>query len=424
MGQVPQTYPQQLPLVERKIETPVSQTSNTNTMSKIKQVKQATGLMTCIFEHTVTETTAKYEWEGPKMNVPNRQWWDEVMAFFEWTQAEHHSEAQVRVYVNATTREWKAWAFPQRGRTGMTTRELDEHPQTAIQRAQFGDEWLYYCTIHHHCSGSAFQSSTDTANEVGQDGIHITIGKVGSNHYDIHARVYQSRFHLSSIKLDTFWDVTAVKATIPEHMRSMMPDDVDARLAAFEMCTPPAPETTFPEVWKENYIIDAPPRPTVQPMGHFSSGYVVAQRTYLDRCVTVTKWDKDRCEADIKELIKESRGTPKNDPKLLAFTSDMFIKIAEMLMTLEDEELVMMDLMFKHDMSVSAYSDMVAKIHQQELNRELKRALKQEKAGGAPSEVGLPTETDEEERMDYEGHPIPNGEVRYPGYGQGHGLGG
>ncbi len=420
MGQVPQTYPQQLQLTQQTKTQPIE--TQQISMSKIKQVKQIPSLMTCIFEHAVQETTAKYEWEGPKMNLPNRAWWDEVMAFFEWTQREHHSEAQVRVYVNATTREWKAWAFPQRGRTGMTTRELEDHPQTAIQRAQFGDQWVYYCTIHHHCSGSAFQSSTDTSNEIGQDGIHITIGKVGSQHYDIHARVYQSRYHLPAVGLHSFWDVTAIKNSIPAHLKSLLPEDVDARLAAFEMCIPPAAETTFPELWKENYIIDAPPPVrTITNNNYYSGGYT-GVRTYLDRSSITTKWDKDRCKTEIKTMINESKSKDPTDPKALIFTSDMFVKMADLIMTLEDEEMIMLDIMFKNDMSVQEYADMVGEIHLKEVNKELKKEMK--KISGGETEVGLPKETDEQERLDYEGHPVPNGMIKYPGYGDGFGMGG
>ncbi len=380
--------------------------------TKVKQVKQSAGLLTCIFEHAVESTTASFKWEGPKMNVPNRVWWDQVMAFFEWSQREHRSEAQVRVFVNPTTREWQAWAFPQKGKLGMATTELPDHPQFSLQRPRFGDDWTYYGTIHHHCGAGAFQSGTDSANEIVLDGLHITIGKIGSARYEIDARVYQSRFRLNNVRLDTFWDVSELKSTIPAHLKSLLPVDVDARLAAFEMCVPPLPETTFPEIWKENYIIEAPPvaRFGMVPSQLYTSFSSASVRTYLDRCSTHAKWDSDRCRADMKELIKEGvevEGRP------VPITHEMILDMADMAQQFSAEDLIILDLMFKHDLTPDKFMEMAVDIENSDPKKELKKELSQQ---GLLKEVGLPG-GDQESTFDYEGG-------NYYGFGSGHGLGG
>ena len=414
-----------LPLVSTPVSQLNAQQQATTMAHKVKQVKQSAGLMTCIFDHTVSETKANFEWEGPKMNVPNRDWWDEIMAFFEWTQREHHSEAQVRLFVNPTTREWKGWAFPQRGKTGMTTRELDAHPDTAIQRQQFGDGWVYYGTIHHHCSCSAFQSGTDSANEVAQDGLHITIGKVGSPHYDIHARVYQSKYELTSVGLETFWDVTELYGNIPAHLKAVLPENVRSRLAAFDMCVPPPANTAFPEIWKQNYIIEVPPVsvPTgvgtgyPRPMNHHYHGSTL--RTYTERSRIDVSFDRDRAERDLKTLMRETAEDALTDSDIHVVTIKDIIALIDSVTVLNDWEFNILDIMLKNDVKLEVFNTIAEKLAKEEVEDELKQELDAINAAnaGMPKEVGLPKETDEQSRMDYEGH-------YFPGHGQGFSLGG
>jgi len=110
--------------------------------------------------------------------------WHQVMSFFRWTNKVMDSESQVRLYVNTKLGRWGAWAFPQEARTGMSAREIatPETPEQAVERfalweSQPSSDWVYFCTVHHHCSASAFQSHTDEENEKGQDGLHITVAE-------------------------------------------------------------------------------------------------------------------------------------------------------------------------------------------------------------------------------------------------------
>lgn len=230
------------------------QVSNTTT---IKQLKELPGMMSCLFEHKVTDTSAKFKWTGPKISP---ELWSQILAFFKWTYDEHKSESQVRLFVNHRTRQWSAWAFPQRARTGMSAHEITEgedgYEATKTQRAQFGDHegWTYFGTVHHHCSSSAFQSGTDRQNEHDQDGLHITIGKMDERRHDIHCRLYISGFSILGLDMSDFWDVEHVLRGLPHVLRNLLADGAEDALAKQQMCIPSPAETEFPEVWKTNVI--------------------------------------------------------------------------------------------------------------------------------------------------------------------------
>jgi hypothetical protein len=142
---------------------------------------------------------------------------------------------------------WAAWAFPQEAKTGMTAKEID-NADAGTQREQFKDSdgWAYLGTVHHHCSCSAFQSSVDQNNEKDQDGIHITIGNMNSDVYDMHCRFYL-RKDLFDVDMSWFWD-------IGETFTEGMPPDLHNRIARWQMCQPAPLDQEFPQVWRDNVI--------------------------------------------------------------------------------------------------------------------------------------------------------------------------
>jgi len=241
---------------QQQKEQTMSNTSN------IKQLRDIPRLFNCMFEHEVAKTVVKYDYVGPKIS---RETWNEVLAFFRWTYKDHNSESQVRMFVHPE-HGWKAWAFPQKARTGMSAQELDEkdegYNRTIEQRQQFKQEdgWLYFCTVHHHCNIGAFQSSTDEHNEMGQDGIHITIGNMGAAKYAIDARMYYCGYKLVSLNMSKYWDIGDALSSIPERLRRLLPDNTEHMLALEQMCEPPPENATFSEVWRANVI--EPPKPT------------------------------------------------------------------------------------------------------------------------------------------------------------------
>lgn len=238
-------------------------------MSKVKQLKEYNGCLSCLFEHEVSSTKAKFDWTGPCISP---EVWNKVLAFFRWTYKEHTSESQVRLFVNPQQGRWEAWAFPQQGKTGMTSKELDT-PEAKEQRQLFPDSdgWLYFGTVHHHCSASAFQSGTDRDNEENQDGLHITIGNMNSqNNYDMHVRLYLSGFNLDP-DMSWFWDVTPVISAIPKEMIPFISENALHKIAVAKMTTPPPDDQTFPDQWRQNYI-EVRTAPTIVGRGGYSGG--------------------------------------------------------------------------------------------------------------------------------------------------------
>ena len=215
---------------------------------QIHETKEVPGLISCRIEYEVKTAKGGLQYSGPKFTP---ELWHQVLSFFRWTHKEMDSESQVRLYVNQKLSRWGAWAFPQAARTGMTARELPV-PETVEQaRVRFAswnsepsDDWLYFGTVHHHCSASAFQSSTDEQNEWNQDGLHITVGRMEADQHELHARLYLggNRFEPD---LSLFWPLD------PE-LAMKVPKSMHDELARYQMGGKVTVD--FPDVWRENLV--------------------------------------------------------------------------------------------------------------------------------------------------------------------------
>ncbi|MCR6656606.1 MAG: hypothetical protein NVV63_12530 [Opitutus sp.] len=123
-------------------------------------------------------------WSGAPIPV---SLWREVLAFFKWSYDTTKSETQVRLFYHFHRGEWRAHAFPQEKNSGMTTKELPDHPNMAADmKAILDDGFTVWGTVHHHCAAQAFQSGTDLSDEQGQAGIHITVGNMDKPEHSIH----------------------------------------------------------------------------------------------------------------------------------------------------------------------------------------------------------------------------------------------
>lgn len=212
-------------------------------------------LFTSNFRYKVSDAEGEMDYKGPK--IPH-QVWMEVLSFFKWTYDTHHSESQVRLYVSPKLGLWKAWAFPQKGGTGLSTKEV-QNEESKRQRASLfenEDDWIAWGTIHHHCGISAFQSGTDERDEEGQGGLHITIGDMDKPVFSMHARLYHQG-DLYEPQMEKFWHTThleELEQKVPEQFRAMLPKDHWQQLVVNDMCT--LEVVPFPDIWKSNYIIE------------------------------------------------------------------------------------------------------------------------------------------------------------------------
>lgn len=223
---------------------------------QMRESKKVAGLVAYEIEYEVKSAKGRMEYSGPKFTP---EMWHQTMSFFRWTFKEMQSESQVRLYVNEKLGRWGAWAFPQQARTGMSAQELpvQETPEKATERFAFwnsepSDDWLYFGTVHHHCSASAFQSSTDERNEWNQDGLHITVGRIDADRHDMHARFYLGG-NCFEPDMSLFWPIEPELAT-------KLPRGLLADVARFQMCE--KIEIDFPDAWRANVVEVEKKRPT------------------------------------------------------------------------------------------------------------------------------------------------------------------
>ncbi len=218
------------------------------------------GLFDCTMKYEIKNTAATIDWKGPKIPLAE---WDKVLSFFQWCYDTYKSECQVRLYVSPTLQTWKAYAYPQEAKTGMTAHELDNEAKRE-QHAALGlqpPDWFAFGTVHHHCSANAFQSGTDATNEESQDGLHITIGNMNTkDRYDIHARFYRKGLVIKNDNLDMSWfvDTATLLAECPEKFRPYLPKDWADKQARRLLTRVPS-VIEFPQQWKDNVIEIKPP---------------------------------------------------------------------------------------------------------------------------------------------------------------------
>lgn len=373
---------------------------------KIKQTKGVSGLMTCTFEHEVKETTYTFKWEGPKIS---QEEWNKVLAFFKWTQDTTQSESQVRLFVHPT-HGWRAWAFPQRAKTGMTTRELDDvdtAERRAAQRAQFSDAegWLYFGTVHHHCTGSAFQSSVDENNEKDQDGLHITVGFIDRPQHDIHARLYLSGMHMKNMELSDFWDTSGILAMVPDEVRALLPSGWMSKSAQRQMGKAPPADTAFPEEWKANLVFEPPAPPRVIQHHSYnpaaSTGVSVFKQSILDRARTPIPWDLNRAMSEVENWMrKENAALPVPNVGVINI-EEVSQMLFEAYSTLSDEQVVLLDILFRNDVLPVGFIEHIDKEIKKRGDKELETQKQKQSEEGGDVTTKRFDEMTEEEQQDY-----------------------
>lgn len=206
------------------------------------------------------------QWNGGRIPLAL---WHQLCAFFEVQYGLTKGEAQVRLFYDPHGKTWKVWAFPQEWSSSMTTRELPEHADWKKQDEALGREYICWGTVHHHCSAGAFQSGTDRSNEEAQNGIHITIGKIGSAEYDLHGRVC-----FGGLQYECIWDQWFdLRHELPEWVKHIANSEERKQAIAWVLNKlgdlddllkkPPSKDVLFPKQWIDNLI-----KPQWQGGGH------------------------------------------------------------------------------------------------------------------------------------------------------------
>jgi len=207
----------------------------------------------------VKEGVPAIEWTGGKLTMKQ---WNQVLCFFKRAYEETKSEVQVRLLYNKDTGKWIPHAFPQKYGTGMMTKEIYPSKEADEQREQFSG-YMDNGTIHSHCDAPAFQSGGDKENEltpdnaeVGQIGLHVTIGNLANEDaYSIHGRVYTARNCIGAQYPATYSDWVEC----PKAWSKILLGNKRIINMALEQALIQAPKNwekddAFPEIWMDNLI--------------------------------------------------------------------------------------------------------------------------------------------------------------------------
>lgn len=133
----------------------------------------------------------------------------ECLKWFRMVDQKYSSEAQARLLYNAETQEWGWLAYPQYVTAGLYSQEItpaecnDEQQKMRDDASKdaFDKGFREAGTIHSHCDAGAFASGTDDKDEISQNGIHITLGKINDEAVEIHGRVV-----FRKIKYNIHWN--------------------------------------------------------------------------------------------------------------------------------------------------------------------------------------------------------------------------
>ena len=209
----------------------------------------------------------RFPWIVPKrIKIPEKQtalrylgskikWSDHFSwtSFLKWAYDEFGGEAQLQLFQGP--QGWRAVPAYQYESDSLHTDELELDELTEEQRADhdrvrkelFDLDFHLIGTYHSHANSSAFQSGTDANNEKDQDGLHITMGNLGSPVHSIDGRVYIDKEKYSDIIWSVFYEgFPDLPKTVDEKTNSNL---IKAKLLEFT-------ETPFPDWWKTRVVPD------------------------------------------------------------------------------------------------------------------------------------------------------------------------
>jgi hypothetical protein len=168
---------------------------------------------------------------NPTWNGPRIPWdlWTEMVAWCQVTQEKFKSEALVLLFFDQELQQWSHW-YPPQITNGMTVKADESDPDYTEQRKLYPD--LQFGTLHHHCTTGAFASGTDKSDEEDREGLHFTIGHLGSDEHSVHFRFcYQGQCYegsASSVIEPPEWLKTVPEKYRSDLMKDVIQDPVDA----------------------------------------------------------------------------------------------------------------------------------------------------------------------------------------------------
>jgi hypothetical protein len=215
----------------------------------------STPLVTGYMPVPIPKASPILHWHGPKIDLATS--WYPALRFM---QEHHRHEVVLRLFMTRDRSEILIFPLTQIYGTGMSVKE----EITKEEREWWAAEGLIEAgTVHSHCEAGAFASGTDTDDERARDGLHMTIGKLKSSQFDIHARMtWTIPGEERDGQIIRAAQTTTQSADLSEWFH--MPPHVVQFIAAEPeledsvikyMLTKPPPKTlAYPEPWKTKLI--------------------------------------------------------------------------------------------------------------------------------------------------------------------------
>jgi len=200
-------------------------------------------------------------WNGPKIDLI-RSWYPAL----KFMQDHLQHEVILRFFMPRDRSEILVFPLSQIYGTGMTVKEeisKEEREWWAVEGM------IEAGSVHSHCKSAAFASGTDTHDEKTRDGLHLTVGKLGNEEFDLHSRmVWTIPGEEKDGKLIRASATTVQKPDLSEWF--LFPDYVNTFLALepeiangvikYLLCKPPGKDVTYPKPWDAK-LIERPTTP-------------------------------------------------------------------------------------------------------------------------------------------------------------------
>lgn len=140
-----------------------------------------------------------------KMNIPKipEKLFGNIFSFFRIVFEKYKSESIVLLFFNVSKKEYKIYVPEQIVSPASLEYSLDKTIEG----------FRLIGTIHSHGSMSAFHSTTDVHDEEGFDGIHITIGKVDSDNFEVSTSIVVNGFR-SKVQSDLYIEGISLKEEV------------------------------------------------------------------------------------------------------------------------------------------------------------------------------------------------------------------
>lgn len=203
----------------------------------------------------IPKSTPVLRWNGPKIDLVTA--WYPALKFMQ----EHKKhEVVLRLFMSKDKETIYIFPLSQIYGTGMSVKE----EITKEEREWWAKEGLIEAgTLHSHCESSAFASGTDKQDERTRDGLHLTVGKLANNQFDIHSRmVWTVPGEEQDGKLIRASSTTVQEPELldwfifPPHIERFIAFEPELQddIIKYALCKPPPRDTTYPKEWKDKLL--------------------------------------------------------------------------------------------------------------------------------------------------------------------------